>query len=679
MFTFLKRTTISYRLLLVSASFALPIGVMLWLIVSGINANIHFAQWEKYGNEYQRPLERLLENIPQHRALALRALAGDKAALEQLPAAQAGIASAFAALDAVQAARGVDLQFTEAGLAKRKREHVQPATVKMEWQALAAQWDKLPPDACADRHAHLVADVRTMITHAGDLSNLILDPDLDSYYLMDITLVALPQNQDRLATLIAFAEDALARPGLTAKERTQFAVYAATLKEADADRVAADAQTVLSEDVNFYGASASLQSNLPPVLKDYADAHDAFLQLLTQAADAGQPAVAPAVFAAAGQKARAASFKLWNASVNELDFLLQSRIRHHAGSRLKALLTSALALALALGVAGVITRSITAPLRQAMAILHCNASEVSAAAGSLGAASVALAQTASEQAAALEETHASLEEMAGRATRNAQSAQQAQRITQESRVDADAGAADMAGMRAAMNEIKASSSEVAKIVKDIDEIAFQTNILALNAAVEAARAGEAGLGFAVVADEVRNLAQRSAASAKETASKIEDAIAKSERGVQISNKVAVNFEKIAGKTREVDRYVAEIVSASNEQAQGVQHISTAISQMDKVTQSNAASAEESASATQELGSQAEAVKESARTLQQLVGGAIAPVAPDAPPVARPVRNLQPAKGPARNRHASGHLQALATSGGGHSPLPSGGNRDSKRF
>jgi methyl-accepting chemotaxis protein len=161
---------------------------------------------------------------------------------------------------------------------------------------------------------------------------------------------------------------------------------------------------------------------------------------------------------------------------------------------------------------------------------------------------------------------------------------------------------------------------VAKIVKDIDEIAFQTNILALNAAVEAARAGQAGLGFAVVADEVRNLAQRSAVSAKETASRIEIALQKSHRGVEISARVAAGFGQIADKTREVNTLVAEIATASREQAQGIEQINTAVSQMDKVTQNTAASAEESASAAEELNAQAAALKESVSHLQQLVGG-----------------------------------------------------------
>jgi methyl-accepting chemotaxis protein len=155
-----------------------------------------------------------------------------------------------------------------------------------------------------------------------------------------------------------------------------------------------------------------------------------------------------------------------------------------------------------------------------------------------------------------------------------------------------------------MHEIKASSDGIAKIIKTIDEIAFQTNILALNAAVEAARAGEAGMGFAVVAEEVRSLAQRSAAAAKETAAKIEDSIAKTAQGVEISAKVSKSLAEIVTKVRRVDELVAEVSTASGEQSQGVQQISTAVAQMDQIVQTNAAGAEESASASEELNAQA---------------------------------------------------------------------------
>ena len=172
-----------------------------------------------------------------------------------------------------------------------------------------------------------------------------------------------------------------------------------------------------------------------------------------------------------------------------------------------------------------------------------------------------------------------------------------------------------------MSTIKTSGDDIAKIIKTIDEIAFQTNILALNAAVEAARAGEAGLGFAVVADEVRSLAQRSAHAARDTSAKIAGAIASTSQGVEISAKVAQTLSDILTRARQVDELAAEVAGASHEQSQGIDQVTQAVGQMDQVTQTNAANAEESAAAVEELNAQAAALKHSVTELLALVDGA----------------------------------------------------------
>jgi len=267
-----------------------------------------------------------------------------------------------------------------------------------------------------------------------------------------------------------------------------------------------------------------------------------------------------------------------------------------------------------------ISRGITKPIQSAIGNLSIGAVQISSAATQVSFASQTLAGGASEQAASIEETSSSLEEMSSMTRRNARNAQKANNLARQTRAAADTGGADMQAMSTAMEAIKASSNDIAKIIKTIDEIAFQTNILALNAAVEAARAGEAGMGFAVVADEVRNLAQRSAHAAKETAAKIEGAVRKTAQGAQISAKVAKTLNDIVIKARQVDELAAEVAGASREQTQGITQINLAGGQMDKVTQSNAASAEESAAAVEELNAQAFAMKESVGQLQRLVVG-----------------------------------------------------------
>jgi methyl-accepting chemotaxis protein/methyl-accepting chemotaxis protein-1 (serine sensor receptor) len=247
------------------------------------------------------------------------------------------------------------------------------------------------------------------------------------------------------------------------------------------------------------------------------------------------------------------------------------------------------------------------------------AHQVEGAAEQVSATSQTLAQGASEQAASLQQTSASSEEISSMTRQNAENSAAAVQLMQQ--------AADVVievnhavdAMAQSMTEISQSSARISKIIKVIDEIAFQTNILALNAAVEAARAGEAGMGFAVVADEVRNLAQRCAQAARDTAELIEESITKSAEGgrklEQVTRAMRQNVE-IAGKAKLL---VDEVNVGSQEQARGVEQVAKAISHMEYVTQKTAASAEESASAGEELTALSQAMKQAAAHLDALVG------------------------------------------------------------
>lgn len=618
----LSKLSIAQKLWLIGAAASAPfVAITCFLILTSVNKDIRFGQWEEKGNAYQRPLEALLQTIPEHGQAVRRLATGDRDAQGAVAAAAASVDEAFTALEGVQAQLGADLQFTDAGLAQRKREHVALATVRQEWNALKSSSAGATAEALATQHAHLVADIRTLIAHAGDTSNLILDPDLDSYYLMDVTLVALPQTQDRLAAIAAHAADVLGTGTLKPAERSQFAVYAAMVKESDHDRIATDVQTALAEDTNFNGVRPSLQAALPKAFDRYSAATTALVALMTQAADPDKPVPSRDAFLHALNAARAESFALWNTGATELDGLLETRITHYTSQRTQSLLLTALSLVFCAVVVAFISRSITAPLRAITEALDSGAEEIRTASAQIAVSSQTLAQGASEQAASLEETSASLEEMTSIVRVNADSAQQAKELASQTRAAADASADDMARMEASMTAINTSSNQIAQIVKKIDEIAFQTNILALNAAVEAARAGEAGAGFAVVADEVRSLAQRSAQAAKDTAERIEHAITTTNQGVQVSSKVAESLKQIIERARAVDQLVGEIAGASTEQSQGIGQINAAVTQMDKVTTTNAASAEESAAAAEELDAQASSQKDALADLVALVNGA----------------------------------------------------------
>ncbi len=224
--------------------------------------------------------------------------------------------------------------------------------------------------------------------------------------------------------------------------------------------------------------------------------------------------------------------------------------------------------------------------------------------------SIALSQGATEQASSIEELTASLEEISSQTKLNAQNANQANDLAEAAKSNAVQGNTQMNGMLKAMEEINESSANISKIIKVIDEIAFQTNILALNAAVEAARAGQHGKGFAVVAEEVRNLAARSANAAKETTDMIEGSIKKAEGGTKIARETANALTRIVEDVAKVSALVNDIAVASNEQATGIAQINQGIMQVSQVVQTNSATSEESAAASEELSSQAELLRES---------------------------------------------------------------------
>jgi methyl-accepting chemotaxis protein len=291
----------------------------------------------------------------------------------------------------------------------------------------------------------------------------------------------------------------------------------------------------------------------------------------------------------------------------------------YATVRLSALVMLALSLAVGAGVVWVV-RGINASLRTTASDLRDGAQQVAAASTQVSGSAQSLSRGASEQAASLEETSASMEEMASMTRRNAENTESAAQLMSDADKMVSRSNAALDEMVGSMKSISDASTRVAKIIKTIDEIAFQTNILALNAAVEAARAGEAGMGFAVVADEVRSLAQRSAQAAKDTAALIEESVSKSQEGtakVEVVGSAIRSITEVVGKAKGL---VDEVSVASRQQAQGIDQVTQAISQMEKVTQGTAATAEESAAASEELSAQAETALSLVGGLERMVGG-----------------------------------------------------------
>ncbi|MFH0729824.1 MAG: methyl-accepting chemotaxis protein [Pseudomonadota bacterium] len=267
----------------------------------------------------------------------------------------------------------------------------------------------------------------------------------------------------------------------------------------------------------------------------------------------------------------------------------------------------------------VMARSISRPITDAVIGLNEGANQVASASGQVSSASQSLASGSSEQASGLEETSSSLEEMSSIIQQNADNAAQADNLMKTTQQVVFNATESMSQLIKSMVDISQASEETSKIIKTIDEIAFQTNLLALNAAVEAARAGEAGAGFAVVADEVRNLAMRAADAARNTANLIEGTVKKVRDGSALVGRTNEAFSEVAGSAAKVGGLVAQIATASKEQAHGIDQVGKAVAELDKVVQQNAAIAEESASAAEEMNAQAEQMKGFVEMLVTIIG------------------------------------------------------------
>ncbi len=268
-----------------------------------------------------------------------------------------------------------------------------------------------------------------------------------------------------------------------------------------------------------------------------------------------------------------------------------------------------------------ITLGITRQLQNIITGLKTGAEEVASASSQVSTSSQQLAEGSNQQASSIEETSSSLEEISSQIQQTAANADEADTAVKETAKTVETGVKSMQRMSSAITEIKDSANETSKIIKTIDDIAFQTNLLALNAAVEAARAGEAGKGFAVVAEEVRNLAQRSAEAAQNTSNLIEKSQESASNGVEVAEEVSEQLTTIQNSSMKVTTLISEIAAAAREQAQGIDQLNQAASEMDKVVQQNAADSEESASAAQELTSQAEELENMVATLTSMVGAA----------------------------------------------------------
>lgn len=660
----LNSLRIGHKLLLISLSLLLPIAVLLYFTVDGINYDIRFTQLELYGNAYQRPLERLLNHIPRHQYLAEQVRQGDDSLRQRLQTESNYVSDALSQLAQEQSEHGEDLQFTDEGLGKRQRSTARPDALTTAWDRLVTGLNNMTAEDSNAAHQKMLQTVRTMIAHSGDTSKLILDPDLDSYYLMDITLLALPQTQDRMARIRAFGRQILDGDPLTEDEKLQLAVHARQLRESDLERITSSTRTALNEDANFYGVSPSLRSKVESALQQYSNDTELLLNMMDSAA-ADDAEITPGDFEKAVERALSSTFVIWNAAAEELDTLLTIRIGHYRWSRHLALSLTLIAVLASGALILVVSRSITRPLAKCVDGLNALAARNvgyrtdvvgSGELGEMAAAVNQVAETtqtairairehairlqsgASDQMAASHRLSSTAEETSTQASRVSQSSEDVSRNTQtvatavedlgtsireiaRNAGDAANVAKDAVQVAGQTNEtvtkLGTSSAEIGEVVKVITSIAEQTNLLALNATIEAARAGEAGKGFAVVANSVKELSRETAKATDDIGRKIEaiqhdtdEAVSAIEEISQIISKISEYQNSIANAvevqtvtTREITSNISEAAGGSSEIAENIARVADAAqetAQAAATTQQSASSATHLASELQDL-------------------------------------------------------------------------------
>jgi len=618
----LRDMKISTKFTLVSLAFALPIAILLYLLIAEKNIAIDFAQKEIYGNIYLRPLRGLLEHVPQHQAIVRRYLQGDPSAKEGLLSKQAQIEGDFQALEAADKDVAEYLKTTE-----------KLRALKAHWQELKSRVPGLSPGENNELHATLLRGIRALISYTGDVSNLILDPDLDSYYLMDATLLRLPEGGDLLAQTLTLGEGIIAQKTISADEKTQLTVLVGLLRS-QADGIYNGLQVAFRNN-----PPKNLEPRLETPLQEAITTIKEFLEAVDKRlVKAEHLDISQAEYLELGTRALEASFKLWDRTVVELDGLLKARIDKFNKRKYLSLLSVAGVVSLTALLGIFIVRSTVKSLQtldhaakriaegDLKVWVEANTNDE---VGSLGksfnlmvenlrglvwkvreaaeevahASQEVLSETeetaigAQQQAAQIESITAAITEMAASISQLSSSAASATHTSMEARNAAEVGGevvrtviekmkqmkSSVEGTQSQIRALGESGQEIGTIVGVITKITEQTDLLALNAAIEAARAGEHGKGFAVVADEVRRLAEKVATSAREISLLIEKIQTATQESVERMTQSVAEVEEGSKLVDQAGEALNQIVKVVSETAISIKQISIGTDQQEQAS------------------------------------------------------------------------------------------------
>ncbi|EDY19645.1 methyl-accepting chemotaxis sensory transducer [Chthoniobacter flavus Ellin428] len=655
----LNKLKLWQKLALIISSFALPIGVLAYFTFQSFQDDIQLAHQELAGDAFNRPLTELMRDLAAHQLLLQRYYNGEKELESEIVARQAKIDTTFSTLEQAQHRFGAQLLFTTADLESAGLGQLSPEKMRSEWQAIVNGWPQSTPEHSQQQHEHLTANVMTMIERiVDDASDLSLDPGLDSSHLLTVTFEVVPAaqlhiNQIGERGLRALVETAPANQVALASET-------ALLREIDTPRLTNEIEAAVRNDAKSLGVSEGLQHDVPPRLAEFKKASDALLSLSNEIV-AGK-SVDHAKFTAAVDQATNAISQLSQTATDELDHLIQVRLKHFEEQRLIAIVLCAGALLLAALLAWVVARNVTGRLRklsdaaqataaqgdlsheietdgsdeigtlgsafsQMVAHLRKLTSQVQKSAMAVNSSVTEIAATSKQQQATTSEVAATTTEIG--ATSKEISATSRELVKTMSEVSgiaeatsalANSGQSNLDRMEQTMEHfveaVGAINSKLAvlsekagninQVIATITKVADQTNLLSLNAAIEAEKAGEYGRGFAVVATEIRRLADQTAVATFDIEQMVKEMQSAVAAGVMGMDKFGEQVRRGVQEVQQVGSQLAQIINQ-------VQTLSPRFTAVDEGMQAQALGADQ---ITQALSQLSEATQQTADSLRQ---------------------------------------------------------------